>query len=138
MNRYMKHFQLLFLCATLVFSTAAIGQTIKMKTSSVSYIEKNNKNEWGKWSDFVKAELVVTIDAKKDRIVINSAEIQVFTIKSYGDKMETETSKIVPFDCVDNNGSKCKILVITRKDEGNRMQLYVNYSEVKFVYNIYN
>ena len=122
----------------MVFSTAALSQTIKMKTSSVSYIEKNNKNEWGKWSDFVKAELLVTIDAKKDRIVINSAQIQVFTIKSYGDKMETETSKIVPFDCVDNNGSKCKILVITRKDEGNRMQLYVNYSEVKFVYNIYN
>ena len=134
----MKHFQLLFLCTTMVFSTAALSQTIRMKTSSVSYIEKNNKNEWGKWSDFVKAELLVTIDAKKDRIVINSAQIQVFTIKSYGDKMETETSKIVPFDCVDNNGSKCKILVITRKDEGNRMQLYVNYSEVKFVYNIYN
>jgi hypothetical protein len=109
-----------------------------MKTSSVSYIEKNSKNEWGKWSDFVKAELVVTIDGKKDRIVINSAEIQVFSIKSYGDKIENETSKIVPFDCVDNNGSKCKILVITRKDEGNRMQLYINYSEVKFVYNIYN
>lgn len=134
----MKHFQLLFLCTTMVFGTAALSQTIKMKTSSVSYIEKNNKSEWGKWSDFVKAELLVTIDAKKDRIVINSAQIQVFTIKSYGDKMETETSKIVPFDCVDNNGSKCKILVITRKDEGNRMQLYVNYSEVKFVYNIYN
>lgn len=134
----MKHFQLLFLFITLVFSTAAMSQTIRMKTSSVSFIEKNNKNEWGKWSDFVKAELLVTIDAKKDRIVINSAQIQVFTIKSYGDKMETETSKIVPFDCVDNNGSKCKILVITRKDEGNRMQLYVNYSEVKFVYNIYN
>ncbi len=134
----MKYFQLLFLFTTLVFSTAAKSQTIRMKTSSVSFIEKNNKNEWGKWSDFVKAELLVAIDAKKDRIVINSAQIQVFTIKSYGDKMETETSKIVPFDCVDNNGSKCKILVITRKDEGNRMQLYVNYSEVKFVYNIYN
>jgi len=134
----MKHFQLLFLFITLVFSTTSFGQTLKMKTSSVSYIEKNNKNEWGKWSDFVKAELVVTIDGKKDRIVINSAEIQVFSIKSYGDKIENETSKIVPFDCVDNNGSKCKILVITRKDEGNRMQLYINYSEVKFVYNIYN
>jgi hypothetical protein len=134
----MKYFQLLFLFTTLVFNTAANSQTIRMKTSSVSFIEKNNKNEWGKWSDFVKAELLVTIDAKKDRIVINSAQMQVFTIKSYGDKMETETSKIVPFDCVDNNGSKCKILVITRKDEGNRMQLYVNYSEVKFVYNIYN
>ena len=134
----MKHFQLLFLLITLGFSSSSFGQTIKMKTSSVSYIEKNSKNEWGKWSDFVKAELLVTIDGKKDRIVVNSPETQVFSIKSYGDKIETETSKTVPFDCIDNNGSKCKILVITRKDEANRMQMYINYSEVKFVYNIYN
>ncbi len=134
----MKHFQLLFLFITLAFSTTSFGQTIKMKTSSVSYIEKNGKNEWGQWSDFVKAELVVTIDGKKNRIVINSPETQVFSIQSYGDKIETDTSKIVPFDCIDNNGSKCKILVITRKDEANRMQMYINYSEVKFVYNIYN
>jgi hypothetical protein len=104
----------------------------------VSFIEKNGKGKWGEWSDFVKADLVVTIDAKKDRIIVNSPEIQVFTILSYGDKIETETSKTVPFDCIDNNGSKCKILVITRKDEGNRMQFYINYSELKFVYNIYN
>ena len=134
----MKHLQIALLLLFLSFGSKSIGQTIRLKTSSVSYIEKVEKKGWGEWSDFVKAELVVTIDAKKDRIVVNSPEIQVFTILSYGDKIETETSKIVPFDCIDNNGSKCKILVITRKDEGNRMQFYINYSDLKFVYNIYN
>jgi len=134
----MKHFKLIFLFTLLSIGWQSHGQTLAFKTSSVSFIEKNAKNEWGQWSDFVKAELIITIDAKKDRIVVNSTEIQVFTIKNYGDKIETPTNDIVPFDCIDQNGSKCKILVITRKDEGNRMQFYINYNEVKFVYNIYN
>ncbi len=132
----MKKILILFvlLCANAMLP----AQTITLKTSSVSFVEKTERGNWGKWSDFVDAEIIITIDAKKDRIVVNSPTIQMFTIKSYGDKIETDTDKIVPFDCVDNNGSQCKILAITRKKEGNRMQFYINYSEVKFVYNIYN
>lgn len=122
----------------LSFASAAFAQTIKLKTSSVSIVEKTIKGNWGKWSDFLKAEILITIDGKKNRIVVNSPEIQVFAIESYGEKIENENDKIIPFDCIDNNGSKCKILVITRKNENNRMQFYINYSEVKFVYNIYN
>ena len=128
---------LIFLLFLTVGSTT-FAQTISLKTSSVSVIERNEKGGWGKWADFVKAEILITIDAKKDRIIVNSPEIQVFSIKSYGEKIETASEKTVGFDCVDNNGSQCKILVITRKKEKNRMQFYINYSEVKFVYNIYN
>lgn len=119
-------------------SITSYAQTISMTTSSVSFVEKTAKGGFGKWSDFVEAKVLITIDAKKDRIVVNSPTIQMFTIKSYGEKIETDTDKTVPFDCIDNNGSKCKILVVTRKKEGDRMQFYINYSEVKFVYNIYN
>lgn len=115
----------------------SLAQTITLKSSSVSVTEKKPNGKWSDWSDFVKAELIITIDAKKDRIVVNSPEIQVFTITSYGEKIENENDKIIPFDCIDNNGSKCKILAITRKKENNRIQFYINYSEVKFVYNIY-
>lgn len=116
----------------------ATAQTITFKTSSVSYAEKTERGAWRNWSEFVKANLVITIDAKKSRIVVNSPELQVFTILAYGEKTEDENSKIVPFDCIDHNGSKCRIFVITKKKEDNRMQFYINYSEVKFVYNIYN
>lgn len=114
------------------------AQTINFKTSSVSITEKNERGNWTQWSDFVTADLLITIDGKKNRIVVNSPEIQVFTILSYGDKTEDATNKIVPFECIDNNGSKATIFVITKKKESNRMQFYINYSEVKFVYNIYN
>lgn len=127
---------LFFLLFFSIYSTSA--QTLKFKTSSVSITEKNEKDKWSTWSDFVKADLLITIDGKKNRIVINSPEIQVFTILAYGEKSENEFNKIVPFECIDNNGSKSTIFVITKKKEDNRMQFYINYSEVKFVYNIYN
>ena len=134
----MKKFRFFLLFLFLSVGLKSVGQTIMLKSSSVSITEKKPNGKWSDWSDFVKAELLITIDAKKDRIVVNSPEIQVFTITTYGDRIESETTKTVPFDCIDNNGSKCKILAVTRKDEGNRMQFYINYSEVKFVYNIYN
>ena len=134
----MKRFiYILILTFCFLGNQKSLAQTITLKSSSVSITEKTAKGNWTDWTDFVKAELIITIDAKKDRIVVNSPEIQVFTIVSYGEKIETGDDKIVPFDCIDNNGSKCKILAITRKKENNRMQFYINYSEVKFVYNIY-
>lgn len=132
----MKSFYFFLLIAFL--SVGSKAQTLTFKTSSVSVTEKNEKGKWNNWSEFVDADLIITIDGKKNRIVVNSPDIQVFTIKAYGEKIENDNQKIVPFECVDNNGSKCNILVITHKKENNRMQFYINYSEVKFVYNIYN
>jgi hypothetical protein len=132
----MKSFYFFLLIAFL--SVGSQAQTLTFKTSSVSVTEKNEKGKWNNWSEFVDADLIITIDGKKNRIVVNSPDIQVYTIKAYGEKIENEDQKIVPFECVDNNGSKCNIIVITHKKENNRMQFYINYSEVKFVYNIYN
>ena len=132
----MKSFYFFLLIAFL--SVGSQAQTLTFKTSSVSVTEKNEKGKWNNWSDFVDADLIITIDGKKNRIVVNSPDIQVYTIKTYGEKIENDDQKIVPFECVDNNGSKCNIIVITHKKENNRMQFYINYSEVKFVYNIYN
>ncbi len=135
----MKSLYLFVLLAFLGFgSTKLQAQTITMRTSSISVTEKNEKGVWNKWSEFVDADLVITIDGKKNRIVVNSPDIQVFTITAYGEKTENDDQKIVSFECVDNNGSKCNIFVITHKKENNRMQFYINYAEVKFVYNIYN
>lgn len=135
----MKSLYLFVLLAFLGLGSSTLqAQTITMRTSSISVTEKNEKGVWNKWSDFVDADLIITIDGKKNRIVVNSPDIQVFTITAYGEKTENDDQKIVPFECIDNNGSKCTIFVITQKKENNRMQFYINYAEVKFVYNIYN
>ncbi len=114
------------------------AQPIRFKTSSVSFTDKNNDGTWNEWSDFVDANVLITLDAKKDLITVNSAEVQSFKISAYGEIEDTAEVNIVPFECVDNKFSKCKIFIITKKTENNRMQIYINYNEVKFVYNVYN
>lgn len=114
------------------------AQPIRFQTSSVSFIDKKNNGQWNDWSDFVDAKVLITVDAKKDLITINSSEVQSFKIKAYGEITDDEEVNIVPFECVDNKFSKCNILIITKKKENNRVQFYISYNEVKFVYNIYS
>jgi hypothetical protein len=130
-------FLLLFLALGLG-SPISNAQPIRFKASSVSFTEKKNDGTWSDWSDFVEAKVLITLDAKKNLILINSAEIQSFKIKAYGEIEDNETVNIVPFECVDNRYSNCNIFIITKKKENNRMQIYINYNEVKFVYNVYN
>jgi hypothetical protein len=135
----MKHIKILLLLVVFGLGLQkSYAQPIRFKTSSVSYTDKKNDGTWNDWSDFVDANVLITLDAKKDLITVNSAEVQSFKIKAYGEIIDTEETNIVPFECIDNKFSKCKIFIITKKKENNRMQIYINYNEVKFVYNIYN
>lgn len=135
----MKHIKILFLFFTITIGVQkSYAQPIRFKTSSVSFTEKDTKGNWNEWSEFVDANVLISIDARKNLITVNSNEVQSFKIKAYGEIIDNDDVNIVPFECIDNKFSKCNILVITKKKEGNRMQFYINYNEVKFVYNIYN
>lgn len=135
----MKYFKILIVLFTLVTGfQKTYSQPIRFKASSVSFTDKDDKGSWNEWSDFVKTNVLITVDAKKNLIVVNSSEVQSFKIKSYGEIQDNDEVNIVPFECVDNKFSKCTIFIITKKKENNRMQFYINYNEVKFVYNIYN
>lgn len=134
----MKTIQLLIVCLFLSFGSLASAQPIRFKTSSVSFTDKKDNGNWNEWSDFVAANVLISVDPKKDLITVNSSEVQSFKIKAYGEITDTDEVNVVPFECVDNKFSKCTILIITKKKENNRMQFYINYNEVKFVYNIYN
>ena len=133
----MKVIQLLIVCLFLSFGSIASAQPILFQASSVSFTDKKDNGQWNEWSDFVDAKILITLDAKKDLIKINSSEVQSFKIKAYGEITDNDEVNIVPFECVDNNFSKCNILNITKKKENNRVQFYITYNEVKFVYNIY-
>ncbi len=134
----MKNLKFLFLLLSFSFGfQKSEAQPIRFQASSVSFSDKNNDGTWSEWSDFVAANVLITLDPKKDLILINSSEVQSFKIKAYGEIEDTEEVNIVPFECVDNRYSNCKILIITKKKENNRIQLYITYNEVKFVYNIY-
>ena len=113
------------------------AQIYRFKADSFSIIEKNANGKWGKWTDFNNSPVVISLDGKKDRIIVNSKEIQLYRILAYGEKVVEKNSETVPMKCADNAGGLCTILIVTRKNEGNRKQIYINYDDVKIVYNVY-
>jgi hypothetical protein len=135
----MKLLQLVFLGLFLSFGAQQTSaQIYRFKTSSLSVMEKDDKGKWKEWSEFGKAELIITLDGTKNRITVNSLEMQLFKIISYGEKISTEYDDTLTFECQNNDGGACTIMIVTRKNQNNRMQFYINYNDVKMVYNIYN
>ncbi|WP_298397431.1 hypothetical protein [Flavobacterium sp.] len=131
------HFILFFL--TLNFGLQKTSaQVYTFKTSSLSVMDKNSKGGWNEWTEFKKAEIIITFDSNKDRFIVNSKELQLYKIESYLEKVSNENDDTLGFICTDNSGVKCAILIVTRKKENNRMQFYINYPDLKMVYNIYN
>jgi hypothetical protein len=116
----------------------SFGQLYRFKTTSISVSEKSSKGKWEKWSKSKDVNLVVTLDSKKDRIVIYSEILQLFEIIEYIDEVVTPTDKTVSFICKNNDGENCTLSIITRKNQFNRMQLYVNYEDRILNYNIEN
>lgn len=121
-----------------MFTSATLSaQVYRFKATSFSVIEKDAKNNWGKWTEPEQATAIISLDGKKDRLVIGTKEIQVYKILNYGQKVVTQFDETIALDCADLNGKPCTILVVTRKNQDDRKQFYVNYEDVKFVYNVY-
>ncbi|HMI06083.1 MAG TPA: hypothetical protein VK528_00950 [Flavobacterium sp.] len=114
------------------------AQTYKFLTTGFSVMEKDDKGNWGKWSDLQPASLIVTLDTNKGRIVIYSQEVQLYDILKYEDTEENENDLIYNFTCTDDDGMPFTISIITRKKQENRKQLYITQKDVIVVYNIVN
>ena len=114
------------------------GQTYKFKTSGLSVMQKDQKGNWGKWSDLNLVNILVKLDTDKSRIVVYSEIIQLFEIIDYIPLEENETDSIYSFTCKDQNGVDCTLSIITRKKQENRKQLYINYKDRIILYNIFN
>lgn len=114
------------------------SQVYKFKTSGFSVLEKTEKGKWGKWSDLELVNILVSLDTNKSRIVVYSQIIQLFEIIDYQDRTENDSDIVYTFTCKDNDGVDCTLSIITRKKQGNRKQLYINYEGRIIVYNIFN
>ena len=112
------------------------AQTYKFQTSGYSVLEKNENGKWGDWSELDLITIPITLDTSKHRIVVHTAMLQLYTILSYAEIEENKTDTIYSFACKDENGDACNLMIITRKQQGNRKQLYINYENRIYLYNI--
>lgn len=131
--RVLRYFILLFVLA----SASAFAQQFKFKTTSLTVLERGGKyNEWGKWSSPQETQLFVTLDFDKSRIIVYSREIQHYKIIESLPKEVTEVDEINSFLCKNQFGEKAKLSFIVRKNEKNKTQLYIYFTDIIFCYDI--
>lgn len=112
------------------------SQDYRFITTGVSVSEKDKKGKWSDYTDFKKAEIIINLNTDKNRIMIYSNVEQLFRIVEYYDKKSTPTDDIASFQCVTNDGENCVVSIYTRKNQGNRKQLYIYYKDRIIVYNM--
>ena len=125
-----KNFVLLFMCLTVTVS----AQTYKYYTNSFAYKEFEN-GYWSEWSDWKPSHLLVVISFDRQIINIYSEEMQEYDIYEYnGEETDTDGGQSLKFNCVNRDGLRCQIRLRVQKDGS--QQLYVDFSDVIFVYGI--
>jgi hypothetical protein len=126
------------LCFLICACAEMNAQSYKFLATGFSVMEKDEKGNWGKWSELQPSSITITLDTDKNRIIVYSQEIQLYKIVQYQKKQENDDDLTYPFTCADEDGWPFIISIITRKKQDNRKQMYINQKNTIIVYNIIN
>lgn len=90
---------------------------------------------WTEWSDWESSHMLVVISMDRQVINIYSEELQEYDIYEYiGEESDSGGGRSLKFNCVDRDGLRCQVRIRVMSD--GQQQLYVDYSDVIFVYGI--
>lgn len=122
-----KFFALTLLLFASLFASHAYAEVFKLRAYSASM---RSTDRYGNWSDC--NILVVSDDS---RVKIYSEETQEYDIISSEEIRDSKGVKATEFHCVDKNGLRCSLRL--RVEKNDNIQLYVDYNDISFVYNVY-
>lgn len=131
-NKMKKLF--LFVTFLFMFLVNMMGQDLWYKTFEVSMIHKKEDGSWTNWSDWEKCVVTVWFNLKKDVITIFSAKTQRYQVLKLEDPPQDSDGKQVKFYVKDQDGDYGHIRL--RIEKNGYSQLYVDYSDVSWVYNV--
>ena len=121
----------LVLCTLGTFAQSSI---LWFRTTEFAWKQKEY-GVWSDWSDWEDVSILVVINTATDRVNIYSSEPQEYDIYDYEDEeTDYEGGTSITFHCVDANGVRCDMRIRVQAD--GQVQLYIDYSNIMFVYNV--
>ena len=140
-NKYiykMKNLLKLSLLLLILLPLVSAGQVYKLKSTDCSFRSKLDDDSWSKWEEPTDTNVLITVDFNKDRITIYSKETQVYDIVEYeGKTTDDEGDDSHSYYCVDNAGNTCRVKTLKINSQVGRLQMYVYYADMNWLYNIY-
>lgn len=122
------------LFAMLTLSIASFAETYLYQTTKFAYAQVVNGTYY--WGDWQQSSLNIMIDTDDGYIAINSPQRQLYKIHGYDNTTsDNQGGEYIKFYVIDNEGDKGTIRV--RKDYNGKLQLYVDFNNVAWVYSMY-
>jgi len=122
----------------LTFSSNVFGQVYKLKSTALSSKYKINEYKWSEWTEATDVSVLITFDSTNDRITIYSKVTQVYDIAEYeGMTTDDDGDDIYSYYCIDKDGVRCRVKWLKLNSRNDRMQMYVYYNDMCWLYNVY-
>ncbi len=134
----MKKFLFTFLMMlTMMLGTSidANAQTYNYRSTEFSYKYMNNNGYWTNWSEWEPSNIRIKIDFDDDTIIIYSKSVQVYQVTDYLGKYTDESGgQQTKFKVIDQDSDIGTVRL--RIEQNGNSQLYVDFADVMWVYNV--
>lgn len=128
----------LLMILVLILSTITVcAQNVNWyRATSLAIKEYNYQyNYWNPWTDWEKVNVNIKIDLDSDVIIIYSKVTQVYTVLEASDVyIDADGGKQIKCKVLDADGDKATVRL--RMEASGNSQLYVDYADVNWVYNV--
>ncbi len=123
----------LLLLLTISLASYADGPVDKFRSVEFAYTLCDADKNWQGWSEWEPSNLLIIVDQGAHTIAIYSDPTQNYQIHDTKNSVDNEQNNVCTFTCVDGDGARCHIRFVMN-DVGS--QLYVDYSNAIYVYNV--
>jgi hypothetical protein len=126
----------LILAIVLSLASLCVSAQSILKVRAYSTSEKHiySDGSWSEWAPWRDTNILIVIDAAKDRITIYSATTQTYDILTdEGESFSDRGDKTRTYMCVDENGTRCSIRFVKRTTT---TQIYADFNNIILCYNI--
>lgn len=118
-----------------VFASHAYAEVLKLKAYSASMRSTDHYGNWSDWADWSDCNILVVI-GEDSRVKIYSKETQEYDIISSEEEVsDHQGGTVTEYHCIDKDGLRCSLRL--RVEKNDNIQLYVDYDNLSFVYNVY-
>lgn len=133
----MKNKILLTIAFLLFLNFTGYSQVYKNRAKEFAYKSKDNYGRWTKWSDWEECNILIVTNLDNSKFTIYSKETQEFDIiKFYPKEYDEEGVEVFRILVVDKDGLRCNIRQRFIKSEYFSSQLYIDYADLIYVYNL--